>query len=397
MFLVFILILDTLFFGVSLQSARNHIAVVASANHRNQTLGDLLPIIVGNSTELLQYGVHVPNVVDMFSASWLMNASLFMRMKAVGMGGIETVEDGCLSVFHQAKGLGAPVAITNDWLDFSVEHLSHYWRAAGVCNNLSTFDDFNSRLDRYISHVQVLDPSPLHDTIAILAFMPYKCLVPDTGRSLTRRLLTATLKSLQRAGIGRVVVVSDKPTHEYEPRSVSFGNTEVAFVTVDASTTKSKFIERNIPRGAIYGLQQAIRSKDVGWLGHDTGRWQSVFLTEPDQILHFKPRSIVDLARAVESGFVLAPHRLQPVPHPSDVRVPENPIPETSSAFKVETVESDDVKCIDAGGDHPGDVDLHPSGSHEPGCSTWWWKCGFKDGNHSRLDHYPAAFAMVLG
>jgi len=332
------------------------------------------------STELLRLGLDGVDMLDIFSASWLMNASMFMQ---IDTSYVETVEDGCLAPFRQAYQSGIPVANTKDWLDFSVEHLSHYWRAAGVCKDRRTFNDFSTKLDSYISHVKVLDSSPLGDTIAILAFMPYRCdcYFGCSGEELTRRVLTATLKSLQRAGMGRVVVVSVVPTREHEPQGVSFGDTDVVFVTVDAATTKSRFIDNNLPLGAISGLQQAIQNKDVQWLGQDPGRWRSIFLAEPDQILHVKESSIHDLARIVESGFVLSPHRLQPVPHPSDVHILPHPIPENSAVFKVEAIQADDATCLDAG---------RHSKVREKGwnCTTWWWQCGFEDGNHSLLDNY---------
>merc|ERR1712190_399273 len=104
--------------------------------------------------------------------------------------------------------------------------------------------------------------------------MPYTCVLHGhRGQELTRTVLTATLKSLQRAGIGRVVVVSTVDTDGYEPRNVTFGDTHVVFIKVDPATTKTEFIENNLPRGAIANLQKAVRTKDVKWLGEDTGRW----------------------------------------------------------------------------------------------------------------------------
>jgi len=209
--------------------------------------------------------------------------------------------------------------------------------------------------------------------------------------------LTATLKSLQRAGLGRVVVVSTVDTSEYEPHDVSFGNTQVVYIKVDPATTKTEFIENNMPHGAIANLQKAVRNNDVKWLGTSTGRWRSVLLTEPDMIMHVKESSIHNLAQAVESGFTLAPHRLQPVPHPSDVKTVEHPISKGSRSFNVVTVDNDDAKCIDmdSGGwntDHPGPADggMCRDNPGMEGCCSMptWWACGYENGNHTRLDHY---------
>jgi len=270
----------------------------------------------------------------------------------------------------------------------------------------ATYDTFLAHMNNYISNVKMVESSPLRDTIGIVAFQPYSCACPEetcTGEELTTTVLTATLKSLQRAGLGRVVVVSTVDTYKYEPRDVSFGNTQVVFIQVDPATTKTVFIQNNMPHGAIVNLQEAVRNKDGKWLGKNAGRWRSVLLTEPDMIMHVKESSILNLAQAVESGFTISPHRLQPVPHPSDSKVLENPITKSSRSFKVVTVENDDAKCIDVGEaepdgwqtNHPGRVDLchdpwtyHPGMESEGCCSGWWWQCGFWNGNHTRLDHY---------
>jgi hypothetical protein len=355
-----------------------------------------------DTPELMRYGKDIANGGDIFSASWVMNISLFMR---VDTNDIKTVEDGCFGPFRQLNRLGVPVGQTRDWFDLSVEHLSHYWKAAQLCEDQPTYKTFLTHLSNYISNVKVLESSPLRDTIAILAFQPYSCTCPVlpggepcTGQELTKTVLTATLKSLQRAGLGRVVVVSVVDTSAYEPHDVSFGNTQVVYIKVDPATTKTEFIENNMPYGAIANLQEAVRNNDVKWLGANTGRWRSVLLTEPDMIMHVKEGSIHDLAQAVETGFTLAPHRLQPIPHPSDAKKVDHPISKGSRSYSVVTVENDDAKCVDMDGsggwemNHPGPADGGMC-SDNPGmegcCSMpFWWACGFGDGNHTRLDHY---------
>jgi len=354
--------------------------------------------LIVDPPELLNYGKEVTDIDDLFSASWIMNLSLFMR---VDLDDVKTVEDGCFGPFRQANRWGYPVGQTRDWFDLSVEHLSHYWRQAGVCQgSRETHDIFLAHMNNYISTVKMIESSPLRDTIGILAFQPYSCScsvgpgeTPCTGEELTKTVLTATLKSLQRAGLGRVVVVSTIDTEQYEPRDVSFGNTHVVFIKIDPATTKTEFIQNNLPHGAIANLQEAVRNKDQKWLGKQAGRWRSVLLTEPDMIMHVKESSISTLAESVEAGFTISPHRLQPVPHPSDAKALDNPISKHSKSFKVVPVETDDAKCIDVSGDwttnHPGRVDMCLNNPGMEGCcDAWWWQCGFKNGNHSRLDHY---------
>jgi len=319
----------------------------------------------------------------------------------VDLNDIKTVEDGCFGPFRQASRWGYPVGQTRDWFDFSVEHLSHYWKQAGVCSeDRAPYDTFLAHMNNYISNVKMVESSPLRDTIGLLAFQPYSCSchvgpgeTPCTGEELTKTVLTATLKSLQRAGLGRVVVVSTVDTSKYEPHDVSFGNTHVVFRKVDPATTKSEFIPNNLPHGAIANLQEAVRNKDETWLGKNTGRWRSVLLTEPDMVMHVKESSILGLAQAVEAGFTISPHRLQPVPHPSDTKTPANPIGKDSPSFEVVWVGDDNATCMDVDGDwktnHPGQVDICRFTPVEGCCTDFqWWKCGFKDGNHTRLDHY---------
>jgi len=242
----------------------------------------------------------------------------------------------------------------------------------------------------------MVESSPLRDTIGMIAFQPYtscSCPVgpgetPCTGEELTKTVLTATLKSLQRAGLGRVVVVSSVETGEYVPQDVSFGNTEVVYIQVDPETTKSEFIPNNMPYGAINNLQKAVRNSDEKWLGKDTGRWRSVLLTEPDMIMHVKEDTINNLAQAVEAGFTISPHRLQPVPHPSDAKLVKHPIDKD-----VVWVPNDKAKCLDVDGDwktnHPGRVGMCRENPEIEGCCKGtWWQCGFEDGNHTRIEQY---------
>ena len=51
-------------------------------------------------------------------------------------------------------------------------------------------------------------------------------------------------------------------------------------------------------------------------------RWPYVLLTEPDLIVNTRPDALPLLGRALRQGGVLAPHRLQPIPHASDFPLP---------------------------------------------------------------------------
>jgi hypothetical protein len=116
-------------------------------------------------------------------------------------------------------------------------------------------------------------------------------------------------------------------------------STEVAFVSVDpnydfyndeTNMTETHYL---VPKAALEGLKQAMlgQSNDATrWLGDHAAPgtkrrlsyWRYVYLTEPDSILQTRPSALAQFAqRAItRRDAILIPHRLQPIPHESDVR-----------------------------------------------------------------------------
>lgn len=323
----------------------------------------------------LRYGEDIEWINDLFSASWIMNVNRFM---GINPEAIATVEDGCFQPFWQYIN---HVRMTRDWLEFAVEHMSQWWKTINIFEHNQTLEAFIATLDRF-GHESAADivGTNLSNTIAIVAFMPYRSETIN-GQALTVSILNACLRSMSRYGIGRVVVVvptvGDRDTYERIVPNM-FGETTVVFRVV--KEVKTRFIPTNMPYGAIVGLQRAFISDGDNWLGNET-HWNSVYLTEPDTLLHVKPTVLSDLMDGViNRGWVLTPHRLQPIPHASDLPSPLSPVVvvPNNAYHQVQAIDSYTTCCWDSGNDRP----------QSENCNNFWYLCGFRSGDHSRLRPY---------
>jgi hypothetical protein len=192
---------------------------------------------------------------------------------------IKTVEDGCFQAFRQDRDA---VRMTLDWLDFSVEHMSKWWKVAQIFNkdDVVPFNRAVTAFSTYTRNAVLNKESPLQATIAIIAFQPFVDKKRDDSlraRSLTVYSLAATIASLINVGMGRVVVtgMNDKDyeivqeTFRYlritldsdgadntQPVT-SIGPMEVGFVILKKQETKTSSVELNIPKAALYVLQHA--------------------------------------------------------------------------------------------------------------------------------------------
>jgi len=329
------------------------------------------------SQSYLRLDEDISDITDSFSASWLMNVNRFMNINA---DAIATCEDGCFQPFLQYRG---DVRMTRDWLEFSVEHMSKWWKTIDIFHHHQTLDAFIATLNRFGHEPPINDVgTSLRNTIAIIAFMPY---VGETlegqEQALTLAMLKACLRSMSRYGVGRVVVAvpteGDRQTYERIVPTM-FGGTTVVFRVV--TKVETRFISTNMPYGAIVGLQRAFESDDDNWLGGDT-RWNAIYLTEPDTLLHLKPAVLPDLLGAVlDRGWILAPHRLQPIPHATDLPSPLPPaiVVPNNAYHQVRTIDSYTTCLWDSGDDRP----------RSEHCGNFWYLCGFRSGDHSRLRPY---------
>jgi hypothetical protein len=93
--------------------------------------------------------------------------------------------------------------------------------------------------------------------------------------------------------------VTSSPSSSYQ-----IGDAELAYVRItDKSWIKTKALDVNMPRGAILGLQLALMGR----------------MSDPHQVLHTKPWVLPSIRDGLDSGQSFFPHRLQPLPHESDL------------------------------------------------------------------------------
>jgi hypothetical protein len=227
--------------------------------------------------------------------------------------------------------------------------------------------------------------------------------------------LAATIVSLCQVGFGRVVVVgyndgdvdlaqdsfallrsdtAGNSTSKDQSPVTRIGNTELGYARATLEEVTSATTPINLVKGALAGLQCALKGdmeegRAKEWLGnaHDISYWKYVYLTEPDTILQSRPAALSHLREALDEGLIIAPHRLQPLPHESDLKGMKR-----------------SVKYLPATGNFSNVIELNPlkggvccdalRGKYKPWrnfekCGSFWWQCGFNARqNHTRLEEY---------
>ena len=312
--------------------------------------------------------------------------------------------------------------------------MSKWWKLVKVFGtDPAPFDTIEGSFLRYIEqskvggHIAHGGTNVTRATIAVIAFQPYQAdssmligpPTADAGWALTVASLGATLASLVRTGIGRVIVLwhhkqgdalaqaafrlvrdgknGDAGSAEQTP-VVRIGNTEVGSIkTSDASLKVNKNGPKvNLPRAALFLMQRALRGEldneqQLLWLGGSPNRWQYVYLTEPDSILHIRQSALDVFGTALDEGMLLTPHRLQPIPHESDLtqmkkkdagpgRKYDLPyVPLVGNLSVVVTLDSlHNASCCDRG-------DNKDRPKTTGGCGQFWWMDGFCSRNPDPL------------
>jgi len=403
---------------------------------------------------------------DYFSDSWIITREKFLNLERRRLG---IVEDACFVAIGRGGSVYDTSKMFVDWTDFMVEHMSKWWfelRILGDSNSAM----FDLTLSYFASYTQKVfennptQPTTFHETIAVVAFAPYKSRIANRGLELTFHSLAATLASLYQVGFGRVVIAgygpedqrhveatleflaskassSAAPPPSQSKTQTKIGNTEFGFAKViEQDWISTKWVNFNMPRGAVIGLQQALLGNITtpennanndddpevtsasAWLGtnHDASYWKYVYLTEPDTILHTKLELLPAIKKGLDDGLSFFPHRLQPIPHGSDLPsgtissahsgrfVPNHVLPFSNVTILDPTTTTKDKEGsgVDDNSNSVGVTAYHccdagPSLEHE-NCGTWWWTCGFHDGfvqkdfskeealdKHKRLAMYP--------
>ena len=282
--------------------------------------------------------------------------------------GIESSQSECLSLSH----LAAPqillwqahnpillvifcIVIVLLIIIYSVEHLSKWYDMMNIFVNNIPFQFVISSLEDYVKRGKDYPVTPfLKQTIAVIAFKPFTAELDvhsDLANQLTIPTLAATIESIRRAGMGRVVVVgvnADKDRSMVEEvfqrvyRQLNrnqpsegpvthLGHLEVAFCDglVEDAQTSDANIKLNVPKATLMGLRRAVSAAQEGrsqeenvkaWLGdHETNHWQYIYLTAPDSVLNTRPSTLKTLQEQLNNGMVLLPWRFQLMPHEADV------------------------------------------------------------------------------
>jgi hypothetical protein len=337
-----------------------------------------------------------------------------------------------------------------------VEHLSHWWRRIGVPNNDAGYRFFTSTLSSYIEeHAHQQEPFPvvlekmgddsaraLHPTIAAVSFSQVKLDAEPNARLSASELaardrnvsllsLGATLASLVRVGMGRIVVVGSNPNDEPVVRETfrllqapsseetvdssssvvrHVHDTQLAFALVPQHMVNSTGLSNNVPRGTLAGLQHAFEGTDAHWtqhwLGINASYWKYVYYSEADTLLQTRPSVMRHIRQKLDDGLVVAPHRLQLIAYEGDVpdfhlQSKQRLVP---TEFKTPLVINSGEVMVDAEDEGESDnsedgpyqyccdaleFNYRPGRTDYPPCGDFWYQCGWSNGgNHSRLEPY---------
>ena len=332
-------------------------------------------------------------------------------------------------------------------MDMSVEHMSKWWKILQwEGHDPIPYTKMTSQFKKYVQGAQQYPAEASHawrETVAVVAFQAYtNKMYPERAHGLTYLSLAATLESLRRAGFGRVTVgvmvdseidcirdafkvlldvLEPGNTHDSMNNITQIGHMEVGYARVSQEDAKTKILEKNMPLAVLLGLKDAFTMSELpesertpemtqnmtSWLGNkqEPSYWKYVYLTEPDTILQTRPSTLAALKTEVDKGSVLLPHRLQPIPHESDVMgmskeknsfLFEEEFPEI---FTLDPINSHDVCCDENAGQHfkPG----RPPNYDTCGI-RFWYTCGFAaklkgiKNRHERLLPYKL-FRMTGG
>ena len=311
------------------------------------------------------------------------------------------------------------VLMAKDWLAFGVEHMSKWWKLVEECDAEGTTERVIEVLSDYTKSQQlfvggdeedVSSPSAdaPQETIVVVSYQPY------ANDELTKWSLAATLSSHISTGMGRIVVSGRLDEDEsivseaFDIVTEQFGQhlTELKFCLSYNEPTGDDDIQYNQQKLSLKKLRHVLLGKAnrddiLCWLGetaidnerraknesHDSwqqSRWKYISLTEPDILLTARPSSLGLLSEKLKEGYVLAPHRFQPLPHGSDFKGLEVAsdkscvIPADGPFEHVREVNSNDMSCCDAGRYMPKE-NLGPYNGQLQDFwdGTLWWQYGF--------------------
>ena len=349
---------------------------------------------------------------DAFSATWWTVVSNFLKVEKFESVS-QTPEDG---VFELLRVNGKNTVMTTDWLDFSVEHMSKWWKALDFphVHSQQAVNKVINTLTNYVTSRKMMNAQTKvpQETLVVVAYMPSK--TSYKSEEITKWSLVATLSSFIAVGMGRIVVSGRLPEEEelivdaFDIVKKQFQlngptpTTELSFCLAMDEAYNDAGTRFNIPVSALKKLRHVLLGDasegDIQcWLGGGTttmsikkedavnklepivqSKWKYIALTEPDTLLTIRPSSLEALGKKLKEGYILAPHRLQPIPHGSDFKglgIEKDKyhlIPAAGYFEHVHALSSNEMSCCDAGPFKPVFVEktIHDFG-------TQWWMQGF--------------------
>eukprot|EP00531_Pseudo-nitzschia_arenysensis_P002044 CAMPEP_0116129074 /NCGR_PEP_ID=MMETSP0329-20121206/7737_1 /TAXON_ID=697910 /ORGANISM="Pseudo-nitzschia arenysensis, Strain B593" /LENGTH=537 /DNA_ID=CAMNT_0003623331 /DNA_START=87 /DNA_END=1700 /DNA_ORIENTATION=- len=364
-------------------------------------------------------------------------------LKSLNVKDIRTMEDFSSTLYSHYK---SELRMSVDWLDFSVEDTKEWYTPLDLLNvkhNDVAINTLKMNLVKYVSDTPEktkallsgldadLNPD-LNPTIAIIPFSSTYIEDFDAAAvrsaTLTMTTLGATIASLLRAGVGRIVCTGIDDTDDYfvketfawvaelyANRSDWIAGTEFNFVRMDEELYNIDSKESRV-RGSIYGLQRALKGKfnetyAKQWVGLDANNWKYVIVSEPGFVHQTRADSLPAIGRALERGRVLIPHRFLPLLHRTDLIDDKKEydgtneiLPKTISPI-LEVNDDDDYMCCDGGNNRPSwTISDDPLGVP---CQSSWWNCGYteewvrrkvkKKAKHRRILKYAPLIRLKQG
>lgn len=307
------------------------------------------------------------NKFDYYAAAWWQSIPRFLEVQTEY---IRSLEDATFKAITDAGNSTQDVRMSKDWIAFAVEHFSAYNR--GLDDNATAF--VHRRLADYASQTTV-QSTAMKSTIAVL---PYRGCDRDfrqdfrVSGGFCEVALEATIASLVRQGVGRVVVVTTETS--------DFDAVEAVLIRFRQRVSSSEFAciltdviyngkVAHVPKTALSGLSEALQFQNKAWIG-EPNRFRYVYFTEPDQLLVGK---LDNAHETMEAGGILVPHRLEVIQHWSDFKDIETEtgrIP-PSVTVPVHNLSLSKGRCCNAG----RIVVRRCSGQHK------WYVCPFPPNN----------------
>lgn len=254
------------------------------------------------------------NKFDHYAAAWWQSIPRFLEVQTEH---IRSLEDATFKAIWDAGNSTLDVRMTKNWIAFAVEHFSAYNR--GLADDAARAV-LHGRLEEY-----TLETTKRTDALqSTLAVLPYRGCDRDfrlelrVGGGFCQIALEATIASLVRQGIGRVVVVtveeSDRVTvdlilNKFRRRFP----TSSEFVCILTEVIYNGKVA-HVPKTALMGLSEALQFQNATWLGSGNN-FRYVYFTEPDQLL---VGSLDYSHEVMDAGGILVPHRLEAIQHWSD-------------------------------------------------------------------------------